>query len=162
MNATTGELLPARGFPVNTIVDDVSVDATGRAYGAMMNMTSGPFAKTIKWAECMAEFDLGGHGSLIGYKAVGGAETFGVVSVVAGDLTKCSVGTTPGAAKVCYSQLNNGFVGGGTYFVTGFANGASDHVNETIIGVDVKLGVVVLEHVHDGVLIDMAYTPAVW
>jgi len=159
MNAKTGELLPPRVFQPNSIVDDISIDATGRAYGAVMNMTSGP--PKAEWASFFASFDLtGGPSSApIGFEPVGGAETFGVMSISRGSMTSCAIGTTPGAAKVCYPKINNGFLGGGTYFLTGFPDAVSP-ANDTIIGVDIKTGAVVLEAVRDGkrMLIDMAFT----
>jgi hypothetical protein len=81
------------------------------------------------------------------------------MSISRGSMTSCAIGTTPGAAKVCYPKINNGFLGGGTYFLTGFPDAVSP-ANDTIIGVDIKTGAVVLEAVRDGkrMLIDMAFT----
>jgi hypothetical protein len=55
---------------------------------------------------------------------------------------KCSTpGTSKGAARGCYGQLNDGFIGDGVFFTTAFAAGPP----EVVLGVDLKTGQVVFE-----------------
>jgi hypothetical protein len=81
----------------------------------------------------------------------GHADTFGVSAGGA-----CEPGAPPTAAKRCYSQLNNGVLQDGTYFLTAFAGGEPP---ETLLGVGVQSGAVGLEqvHSHGGNVIDMAW-----
>ena len=62
-------------------------------------------------------------------------------TVIAG---KCSKpGTSKGAAKECYGQINSGFIGDGVFFITAFSGGPP----EVVLGVDLKSGEVVFEQV---------------
>ena len=111
----------------------------------------------VTWAGHVSRAQLeldGPSAQVVRWKPVGGNETFGVQ--MGGD---CVPGRSAGAAKRCYRQLNNAFIAAGTFFISAFAAGAPPGT-ESIVGVDVRSGQVVLEHEHEGGnLIDMAWAP---
>ena len=82
-------------------------------------------------------------------------DTFGVAT-----RTRCSAGTSSGAARKCYDQLNNAFFANGQFFITAFSHVGKQSVPESVLGVNVSTGAVTLEHPHqNGNMVDMAWTP---
>jgi hypothetical protein len=153
MNATTGALLSIRPWPANILMTDFAIDpASGIAYAAIANRTAGV------WRKMLARLELHGASSApITWAPVNPkcTDTFGTQSN-----TKCAPGTSPGAAKKCYDQLNNAFFANGQFFITAFSHVGTKSVPETVLGVNVSTGAVTLEHPHrNGNMVDMAWTP---
>jgi hypothetical protein len=152
MNSTTGALLPSRRWPPGILLSDFVIDpSTGIAYAAIANRTAGV------WRKMLVRIELNGPSSTpMTWAPVNPklTDTFGTVST-----TKCTAGTSAGAAKQCYDQLNNAFFANGQFFITGFSHVGVKNVPETVIGVNVTTGAVTLEHAHhNGNMVDMAWT----
>lgn len=133
MSVQTGQVMWQKGFLVplgqQYMVHDFAIDpSTGRSYAACNILTS---TSPVTWGSAVATLDLtGGTMSLVPLTA---NDIFG--TVVSG---KCSKpGASKGAARRCYSQINDGFIGDGVFFVTAFAGGPP----ETVLGVDLQTGV---------------------
>lgn len=147
MNATTGALLPTRQWPPMTrfLFCDFAIDpASGIAYAAISNRTGGA------WRKMLVRLELDGPTSEpIAWTPVNPK------------ITDTFCGTSAGAAKKCYDQLNNAFFANGLFFITAFSHGGhAGRVPEAVIGVNVSTGAVVLEHAHkNGNLVDLAWTP---
>ena len=132
MNVRTGQVLWQKPFLVplgqQYMVHDFAIDpSTGRSYAACNILTS---TSPVTWGSAVATLDLsGGTMSLVPLTA---NDIFG--TVVSG---KCSKpGASKGAARRCYGQINDGFIGDGVFFVTAFAGGPP----EIVLGVDLQTG----------------------
>ena len=129
--------------------------ATGEAYGAVQHLDSPP-PNTV-WAKGLVKLNLtaassgGGGGGTVPWTKIS-SDVFG--KQMGG---KCVKGSSPGAAKHCYYQLNNAAFGEGTFFLNAFETPAS---GETVIATEATTGKVLFEHnpLAHGVIVDMAYT----
>ena len=152
MDTRTGQVLWQKPFAKQAemlLVHDFVIDASGNGYAAVSNLVS--TTPVVKWGGYVATVDfltmelaqVGGQDDVFGY-------------VVSG---KCSQpGTSPGAAKGCYGQLNDGFAADGVYWITAFHAGPP----EVVLGVELSTGHVVFEQPPNnggGNLVDMAYIP---
>ena len=134
-------------------VSDFAIDpASGVAYAAIANRTAGV------WRKMLVRLDLGDPSAApIAWAPVNPkcTDTFGTQST-----TECAAGTSSGAAKKCYDQLNNAFFANAQFFITAFSHVGTKSVPETVLGVNVTTGAVTLEHQHNnGNMVDMAWTP---
>jgi len=150
MNVHTGELGPITAFPPNSIVSDFVCDNAGggavlAAYSELVS------SNPVTWTKTLARLQPPqSAGAAWSASALGGNDTFGVQVGKA-----CEPGTWAGAAKACYGQLNNAFIGNGVFFLTAFAHGPP----ETLLGVSTKTGEALLEFpAQRSNLIDMAWT----
>lgn len=156
MDVKSGQVLWQKQFVVplgqQYLVHDFAIDpSTGRSYAACNILTS---TSPVTWGSAVATLDLsGGTMSLVPFTA---GDIFG--TVISG---KCSnPGKSKGSSSRCYSQINDGFIGDGVFFVTAFAGGPP----EIVLGVDLQSGEVVFEQgpadAKGGNLIDMAWVPS--
>eukprot|EP01051_Picozoa_sp_SAG22_P023943 SAG22_NODE_6407_length_860_cov_1.482260_2_plen_151_part_01 len=115
---------------------DFAIDKAGQAYAVCSNLTS---MQPVTWGSFVGMVDFAeGTTDWMSVVPVTAQDVFG--SVVGGGCKK--PGRSKGAAKKCYSQLNDGLVGqDGVFFVTAFDAGPP----ETVLGVDLATGVVVFE-----------------
>jgi hypothetical protein len=137
MDVKSGELLWHKPFLVPAgqeyLVHDFAIDSsTGQAYAVCSVLAS---MAPVTWGSMIATLDL--RGGTMAMVPLTQPDVFG--TTVSG---KCSTpGTSKGAARGCYGQLNDGFIGDGVFFTTAFAAGPP----EVVLGVDLKTGQVVFE-----------------
>ena len=154
MDVSTGHVLWAMPFAKQAediLVHDFAIDpVTGKGYAAVSILKS---TAPVTWSSYIASVDFGAVGGPTLTRIGEFDDVFG--SVIAG---KCSQpGTSPGAAKLCYGQVNDGFVDvDGIYWLTAFTAGPPEYV----LGADTVTGGVVFEGRPDnggGNVIDMAH-----
>ena len=145
------------------MVHDFAIDPkTGQAYAVCSNLTS---QTPVTWGSFVGLIDLTPveppATTGIAIAAITAQDIFG--TVVKGSCSR--PGTSKGAAKKCYDQINTGFVGpDDIFFITAFDHHDGPPYPETVLGVNVAgKGRVVWEQppmdTKGGNLIDIVWVP---
>jgi hypothetical protein len=151
LDTKTGTSLPPMSWDPSLLVADFEIDpATGEAYAAVEHKDSPP--PNVAWSKGLVTLNLTSTSSPTVPWAPISTDVFGKQ-----EGSKCVKGTSPGAAKHCYYQLNNAAYAEGTFFLNAFETPASA---ETVIATEATTGKVLFEHapIKKGNVVDMAYT----